>query len=79
MPATRDLLATIARLPLGAVVLPGLDTLADDETWEATGPTHPQYALKGLLARIGVERGPWRRGRWTTVLTVRASPTRVPG
>ena len=62
VPATRDLLATIARLPQGAVVLPGLDTEADDETWEAIGPTHPQYALKGLLDRIGVVRGdvlPW--------------------
>ena len=62
VPATRDLLATIARLPQGAVVLPGLDTEADDETWEAIGPTHPQYALKGLLDRIGVMRGdvlPW--------------------
>ena len=62
VPATRDLLAVIARLPQGAVVLPGLDTQADDETWEAIGPTHPQYALKGLLAHIGVARGavqPW--------------------
>ena len=62
VPATRDLLATIARLPQGAVVLPGLDMEADDETWEAIGPTHPQYALKGLLDRIGVARGdilPW--------------------
>ena len=62
VPATRDLLAAIARLPQGAVVLPGLDTGADDETWEAIGPTHPQYALKGLLAHIGVERSvvePW--------------------
>ena len=62
VPATRDLLATIARLPQGAVVLPGLDSEADDETWEALGPTHPQYALKGLMDRIGVARGdvlPW--------------------
>ncbi len=62
VPATRDLLAVIARMPQGAVVLPGLDTKADDETWKAIGPTHPQYALKGLLDRIGVARGdvlPW--------------------
>ena len=62
VPATRDLLAVVARMPLGAVVLPGLDTGADDETWKAIGPTHPQYALKGLLDRIGVARGnvlPW--------------------
>ena len=61
-PATRDLLAAIARLPQGMVVLPGLDAQADDETWEAIGPTHPQYALKGLLAHIGIARGdvqPW--------------------
>ena len=62
MPATRDLLAAIARLPQGGVVLPGLDVAADDETWEALGPTHPQYALKGLLAHMGVSRSavlPW--------------------
>ena len=62
VPATRDLLAAIARLPQGMVVLPGLDRRADDETWEAIGPTHPQYALKGLLAHIGIARGdvqPW--------------------
>ena len=61
VPATRDLIATVARLPRGAVVLPGLDTQADEETWEAIGPTHPQYALKGLLAHIGVPRGAVRR------------------
>ena len=62
VPTTRDLLAAIARLPQGTVILPGLDTEADDETWEAIGPTHPQYALKGLLAHIGVARSavePW--------------------
>ena len=68
VPATRDLLAAIARLPQGMVVLPGLDGHADDETWEAIGPTHPQYALKGLLAHMGVERGavqPWPGGAGT--------------
>ena len=62
VPATRDLLATIARLPRGCVVFPGLDTAADAETWEAIGPTHPQYALKGLLVRLGAARRavmPW--------------------
>ena len=62
VPATRDLLAAIARLPQGAVVLPGLDTDADDETWKAIGPTHLQHALKRLLDHIGVARSavlPW--------------------
>src|SRR5215831_10437498 len=35
MPATAKLLATIARLPHGAVVLPGLDTDLDDDAWNA--------------------------------------------
>jgi len=42
MPATAQLLATIAGLPQGAVVLPGLDTDLDDASWDAidtqTGP-----------------------------------------
>ena len=33
MPSTATLLATIAKLPHGAVVLPGLDTDLDDATW----------------------------------------------
>ena len=35
MPATAKLLATIAKLPHGAVVLPGLDTDLDDDAWDA--------------------------------------------
>ena len=68
MPATARLLATIARLPRGAVVLPGLDTELDDPAWDLIGggpdPTgappiagHPQFAMHGLLARIGIARG----------------------
>ena len=34
MPATAALIETIAKLPHGAVVLPGLDTDLDDESWE---------------------------------------------
>jgi len=62
MPATAILLATIARLPHGAVVLPGLDTDLDDKTWASiagdaeTGHNHPQFAIAALLARIGLAR-----------------------
>jgi ATP-dependent helicase/nuclease subunit B len=66
MPATAKLLATIARLPHGAVVLPGLDTDLDDDSWELIGAGedddawpafgHPQFAMRGLLARIGISR-----------------------
>ncbi|HEX3708588.1 MAG TPA: double-strand break repair protein AddB [Pseudolabrys sp.] len=62
MPATAALLETIARLPHGAVVLPGLDTDLDESTWATIsgdtehGHNHPQFAMAGLLARLGVAR-----------------------
>lgn len=56
VPATAQLLTAIACLPRGLVVLPGLDREADQATWDALGPSHPQYAMARLLARIGIER-----------------------
>ncbi len=56
MPATAGLLAAVARLPRGALVLPGLDTGADDATWNALKPTHPQYGMAQLLKRMGLGR-----------------------
>ena len=57
MPATADLLACIAAMPQGLVVLPGLDRHLDDRGWEAVEEGHPQWALKQLLDRLGVARG----------------------
>lgn len=54
--ATRTLLKAIAGLPNGAVILPGLDRDMDDPSWIAVGPTHPQFALKQLLASLAVAR-----------------------
>ena len=56
MPATADLLACIAGLPRGLIVLPGLDRHLDDGSWKAVEEGHPQWALKQLLERLGVER-----------------------
>ena len=66
IPATADLIATIARLPHGAVVLPGLDTDLDEGSWQLIGgdeskgvapaPGHAQFALQALLSRIGITR-----------------------
>ncbi|AVT74143.1 double-strand break repair protein AddB [Rhodopseudomonas palustris] len=70
MPATAKLLTAIARLPHGAVVLPGLDVDLDNAAWDLIGgsrdrqgklgtppsPNHPQYAMHGLLDRMGVTR-----------------------
>jgi ATP-dependent helicase/nuclease subunit B len=54
VPASAHLLKTIADLPEGEVVLPGLDLDSDAATWEAIGaePTHPQYGLHHLLLRL---------------------------
>lgn len=62
-PATADLMAVVAGLDHGAVVLPGLATSGLDEAgWRAVGTagarayTHPQHGLQRLLRRLGVER-----------------------
>ena len=65
VPATADLLAVIARLPQGVVVLPGLDTTMDARAWSLVAdhghqadaqPGHPQAAMKHLLSRLQVLR-----------------------
>ncbi len=55
-PATRELLAAIAELPQGAVVLPGLDHDMDEASWEALDPSHPQFGLRELLSALGRAR-----------------------
>ena len=52
IPATGDLLATVAALPNGRVVLPGL--IYDPSSWEAIqqDQSHPQYNLARLLKRL---------------------------
>ncbi|HEY8593364.1 MAG TPA: PD-(D/E)XK nuclease family protein [Sphingomicrobium sp.] len=73
-PAVAALVARVARMEEGMVVLPGLwlaDVLPDEE-WEALGPddrgrgeqSHPQFHLKLLLERIGVARAEVQRWRW---------------
>ena len=74
-PAVAALMAGVARLEQGAVILPAMAEARamPKEEWEALGPnedgrgeeTHPQYHLRQLLHRIGVARDevlPWRGG-----------------
>jgi ATP-dependent helicase/nuclease subunit B len=78
-PAVARLLRTVAYLPDGVVVLPGVDCEMPAEEWDALGPhdpdpatgrrkrsieTHPQFHLKLLLDRMGVHRDEVRRWRW---------------
>lgn len=65
MPATAELLKTVSLMPEGLVILPGLDGELDDESWQLTGPTHPQHGMRLLLEHIGARRDqvePWPRG-----------------
>jgi ATP-dependent helicase/nuclease subunit B len=70
MPATAKFLSAVAKLPQGAVILPGLDTDLDDEAWQLIGgvsdaqgkftappaSNHPQFAMHALLQRFGIKR-----------------------
>ncbi len=70
MPSTAKFLHVVAKLPHGAVVLPGLDKDLDDDAWKSIGgardaqgrfttppaSNHPQYAMHALLARFGIKR-----------------------
>jgi ATP-dependent helicase/nuclease subunit B len=70
MPATAKFLHAVGALPQGAVVLPGLDTELDDDSWQMIGgikdargqftappsSNHPQFAMQALLRRFGIKR-----------------------
>ena len=65
-PATARLLAAVARLPQGAVVLPGWDPEMPGDVWaalaEGEAPEHPQHALAQVVAGLGLtpaEVRPW--------------------
>ena len=59
--ATALLMEAVARLPQGAVVLPGFDDAMNGRGWGALGKSrgtadqdHPQYRAKALMARLGI-------------------------
>jgi len=84
-PAVAALLARVARMPGGMVVLPGLSlsNVMPDAEWDALGAdqqvrgeeTHPQFHLKLLLDRMGVARGEVQS--WRQLGRSASSPTRT--
>jgi len=54
IPATAELLGVVAKLPFGAVILPGFDTQMTDEQRRALTPEHPQYLMSHLLETMQV-------------------------
>ena len=57
IPAAARLLRAVAAMPLGQVVLPGLDLAMPDEIWEKLDDSHPQAGMRNLLAGLGARRG----------------------
>ncbi len=55
--AAAALMRVVARLPQGAIVLPGLDHAMHDEHWDHLEDSHPQAGLRGLLGLLGATRG----------------------
>lgn len=54
--ATKKFLSGILKLSEGAVILPGLDTYMDDESWAEVSLAHPQNNLKNFLEFADIER-----------------------
>jgi len=75
IPATADLLAVIAGLPQGEVVLPGLDRHTDDAIWDCIDEGHPQFGLKRLLERMAIDRD--QVGVWIPDDTLSSPPGRA--
>ena len=77
VPAVAALVAAVARLPTGIVVLPGLDRTAETAEWEAVAAdaAHPQYLLARLLARL--EMLPAQVAAWPSSLAAGANPARA--
>lgn len=56
-PPTAALMKTIAEMPLGAVILPGLNLQMGEEEWEGVAAGHPYYHLKQFLSHWPEGRG----------------------
>jgi len=69
VPATADLIAAVANLAEGVIVLPGLDLSVPERHWQMVAPepapgqhanpasrSHPQYGLSSLLKRLKLTR-----------------------
>ncbi len=90
-PAIARLLRQISALPRGLVVFANLATDMDEAEWQSLGPhaphpvsgirqrsteTHPQFQLKLLLERMGINRAevaPWRDGSALDTPTARGT------
>ena len=61
MPATAELIATIASLPNGAVVLPGLDLELDEASWALIGGRSEGPGASRALQQLVIRNSPCGR------------------
>lgn len=54
-PVTAKLMAAVAGLPQGAVVLPGYDFTTPPDLWPVMGEGHPQFGFASLATQIGFD------------------------
>jgi ATP-dependent helicase/nuclease subunit B len=74
VPVVADLLIAVLGLDQGFVVLPGFDPEIEPITYAEIGPTHPLFAIKRLLDRIGL--APNDVALWPELAPMRAAPAR---
>ncbi len=82
--ATARLMAAVASLPQGAVILPGLDRDLPKAVWQGllterriglAGEDHPQFRLAKLAQRIGI--APWDIADWRGAAAATADRARA--
>ncbi len=56
IPAVSNLAKTIALMPQGKIILPGLDKYMDQSAWDILEEGHPQATLKNLLSVLDISR-----------------------
>src|SRR5204862_333891 len=74
MPAVARLARAIARMPHGAVLLPGIDLDLPDAVWDGLEETHFQAGMRSLLGATGAVRGDvrvWPSGAASSVPAAR--------
>ncbi|MET0361253.1 MAG: double-strand break repair protein AddB, partial [Sphingobium sp.] len=91
-PAIAALLRVVSELPKGRVVFPDLDLNLTVEQWDAIAPldpgdsagpreraaeSHPQFALKLLLDRMGIDRDEVALWKWGSAHDARAARGRA--
>jgi len=77
---TSELMGLVARLPQGAVILPGVDLELPDDVWARldtprAGEDHPQYRFASLMHRLDLSRKDLRH--WTDPAPANAPRNRM--